>query len=54
VIEEGVEDVVRGGVRGEVGAGERGGHGGIVAGEAFGAKAQRVWRGAKFLDESKR
>lgn len=27
VIEEGVEDVVRGGVRGEVGARERGGHG---------------------------
>ena len=38
VVEEGVEDVVRGGVFGEILAAERGGHAGIVAEEEFTAK----------------
>ena len=50
VVEEGVEDVVRGGVFGEVFAAERGGHAQKVAGEEFTAKAQWVGRGAKFYE----
>ena len=49
VVEEGVEDVVRRWIFGEVFATERGGHAGIVAGEELTAKAQRSRRVAKFL-----
>ncbi len=49
VVEESVEDVVRGGVFGEILAAERGGHAGIVEREEFTAKAQRARRGAKFF-----
>ena len=49
VVEEGVEDVVRRGVFGEILAAERGGHAGRMKEEEFTAKAQRARRGAKFL-----
>ena len=48
VVEEGVEDVVRGGVFGEILAAERGGHAGRLSEEELTAKAQRARRGAKF------
>ena len=50
VVEEGVEDVVRGGVFGEILAAERGGHGGRLEEEEFTAKTQRTRRGAKFQE----
>ncbi len=46
VIEEDVEDVVRGRVFGEVLAAERGGHAGSMKKEKLTAKAQRAQRGA--------
>jgi hypothetical protein len=49
VVEEGVEDVVRSGVIGEVLAAERGGHAGRMEGEELTAKAQRARRIAKFF-----
>ena len=49
IVEEGVEDVVRGGVLREILAAERGGHTGRMGEEEFTAKAQRARRGAKFL-----
>jgi cell division GTPase FtsZ len=49
VVEKGVEDVVRGGVFGEVFAAERGGHGLKMKKEEFTAKEQRARRVAKFL-----
>jgi hypothetical protein len=49
VVEEGVEDVVRGWIFGEVLSAERGGHAGRLEEEEFTAKAQRAGRGAKFF-----
>ena len=52
VVEEGVEDVVRSGVFGEVLVAERGGHAGRVEEGEITAKAQRARRDAKFWRES--
>jgi len=49
VVEEGVEDVVRGGVFREVLVAERGGHAGRMDEEEYTAKAQRAGRAAKFF-----
>ena len=48
VVEEGVEDIVRGGVFGKVLVAERCGHVVRMEEEEFTAKAQRARRGAKF------
>lgn len=50
VVEEGVEDLVRGRVFGKILAAERGGYLGNVAGEELTTKAQRARRGAKFCE----